>query len=76
MTDDDRELELDAREMARDRRRDRDHSANARALMRAGLAKGFKQILDAQARRAERAALADERTTTKPKSKDKDKRRP
>jgi hypothetical protein len=44
--------------------------------MRAGSPGGFKQILDAQARRAERAALADERTTAKPKSKDKDKRHP
>jgi hypothetical protein len=63
--------ELDPREAARDRRRDRDHEAHGRSLMRTGLAKGFKQILDAQARRAERAALAEER-----KPKPKDKRRP
>lgn len=74
--DSDREPELDAREMARDRRRDRDHSAHARGLMRAGLAKGFKQILDAQARRAERAAMADERSPSRSKAKDKDHRRP
>lgn len=42
---------LDAREVARARRRDRDLSAPARAGMRSGLAKGFKQILDARVKR-------------------------
>ena len=73
---DPREPELDPREAARDRRRDRDHIAHERALMRTGLAKGFKQILDAQARRAEQAQLADERPPVKPKPKSKDKRHP
>ncbi len=78
MTDDgdlEPDLDLDPREEARDRRRDRDHSAHERALMRTGLAKGFKQILDSQARRAEQAAMADERKTVKSKPKD-DRRRP
>jgi len=74
--DDDGDAELDAREAARDRRRDRDRTARARGLMRTGLAKGFKQILDVQTRRAERAALADERDRSKPKAKDKDRRHP
>lgn len=42
---------LDAREVARARRRDHDLSAPARAGMRSGLAKGFKQILDARVKR-------------------------
>lgn len=80
MTDDsepDAELDpdLDPREVARDRRRDRDHSAHERGLMRTGLAKGFKQILDAQAHRAERAARTDERHAARSKPKD-DRRRP
>ncbi|HEY8238792.1 MAG TPA: hypothetical protein VIF63_05095 [Candidatus Limnocylindrales bacterium] len=41
--------ELDAREAARVRRRDRDAAAAARDLMRPGMGKVFKQILDAQA---------------------------
>ena len=44
---------LDPRELARERRRDRDLSAPERAGMRTGLAKGFKQIMDVQAKRAE-----------------------
>jgi hypothetical protein len=54
--DDDREdardqaqRDLDAREAARIRRRDRDADAAARDLMRPGMGKVFKQILDAQA---------------------------
>jgi hypothetical protein len=38
-------------ETARDRRRDRDASAGTRKGMRTGLAKQFKQVLDAQAKR-------------------------
>ena len=72
MTDEPDEIELDPdvdpREAARDRRRDRDHAAHARALMRTGLAKGFKQILDAQAHRAERAARRDDRSLDTPRS--------
>lgn len=52
MADDARERgqdELDAREAARVRRRDRDAAAAARDLMRPGMGKVFKQILDKQA---------------------------
>jgi hypothetical protein len=45
--------ELDPREIARDRRRDHDAAAHRRALMRPGMGKVFKQILDRQAREAE-----------------------
>jgi hypothetical protein len=41
--------ELDPREAARDRRRDHDAEAARRALMRPGMGKVFKQILDRQA---------------------------
>lgn len=44
--DDDPEAELDPREAARDRRRDREAEAERRALMRPGMGKVFKQILD------------------------------
>lgn len=75
--DDALDPEVDPREAARDRRRDRDHSAHARALMRTGLSKGFKQILDSQAHRAERAARRDDRSpeAQRPKGKPKDERR-
>lgn len=52
MADDARERgqeDLDAREAARARRRDRDAAAAARDLMRPGMGKVFKQILDKQA---------------------------
>lgn len=53
MPDDREDLpELDPRERARARRRDRDLSAAERDLMRTGQAKVFKQVLDRQARRA------------------------
>jgi hypothetical protein len=57
--------ELRAAEAARDRRRDRDTAARARAGMRTGLAKQFKQVLDTQRRRAEEAErqLSEERDT-------------
>jgi hypothetical protein len=42
----------DAREAERNRRRDRAAGARHRHGMRSGLAKGFKQILDRQVRRA------------------------
>jgi hypothetical protein len=48
MSDDD----LDPREVARVRRRDRDASAAHTELMRPGMGKVFKQILDAQAKAA------------------------
>lgn len=50
MTDD-----LDPREAARARRRDRDALAAHRELMRPGMGKVFKQILDAQAKAADEA---------------------
>jgi hypothetical protein len=40
--------DVDPREAARIRRRDRDAEAEARDLMRPGMGKVFKQILDAQ----------------------------
>jgi hypothetical protein len=48
----DEDKELPAPEAARDRRRDRASGAKAREGMRTGLAKQFKQVLDAQLRRA------------------------
>jgi hypothetical protein len=48
--------ELNAREAARIRRRDRDANAAARDLMRPGMGKVFKQILDAQASAAKAPA--------------------
>jgi hypothetical protein len=45
-----RDDELDRREAARIRRRDQDAAAAARDLMRPGMGKVFKQILDKQAR--------------------------
>jgi hypothetical protein len=51
----DDERDLDAREAARARRRDRDANAAARDLMRPGMGKVFKQIQDAQRRAAEDA---------------------
>ena len=44
---------LDAREAARLKRRDHDADAQQRELMRPGMGKVFKQILDAQAKAAE-----------------------
>ncbi len=49
------EEELPDSERARDRRRDHDAEARARSGMRTGLAKQFKQVLDAQRKRAEEA---------------------
>jgi hypothetical protein len=47
--------EVSPAEAARERRRDRDAAARARAGMRTGLAKQFKQVLDAQTKRAQEA---------------------
>jgi len=44
--------EIDSREAARTRRRDRDAAAAERDLMRPGMGKVFKQILDRQGRSA------------------------
>jgi hypothetical protein len=46
--------ELPPSEAARDRRRDRDAEGRARAGMNTGLAKQFKQVLDAQVKRTEK----------------------
>ena len=48
----DEEQDVDPRETARNRRRDRDTDAEARDLMRPGMGKVFKQIRDAQAKAA------------------------
>ena len=48
--------DLDPREAARTKRRDRDADAPQRELMRPGMGKVFKQILDAQAKEASDAA--------------------
>ena len=53
--------ELDAREAARARRRDRDVDAAARDLMRPGMGKVFKQIQDAQAKAAKEPATERKR---------------
>jgi hypothetical protein len=45
--------DLDPREAERTRRRDREAAAAQRELMRPGMGKVFKQILDAQAKAAE-----------------------
>jgi hypothetical protein len=50
--------ELDPKERARIERRDRDAEAERRALLRPGMGKVFKQILDAQAREARKAGKA------------------
>ena len=50
--------EVDPKEVARIRRRDRDAEAEARALMRPGMGKVFKQILDTQAEAAQEAKAA------------------
>jgi hypothetical protein len=44
--------DIDPRENARARRRDKDADAKARDLMRPGMGKVFKQIQDAQAKAA------------------------
>jgi len=53
---DDAPDELLPTEAARARRRDHDAGAAARSGMRTGLAKQFKQVLDAQVKRATRSA--------------------
>lgn len=59
--------DLPPAEAARGKRRDRDADARARAGMRTGLAKQFKQVLDAQRKRAdetERPSAPDEGPST------------
>lgn len=55
---DDRSDELPPAEAARARRRDHDATAAGRSGMRTGLAKQFKQVLDAQAKRGRGARAA------------------
>jgi hypothetical protein len=55
--------DLNAREAARIRRRDRDANAAARDLMRPGMGKVFKQILDAQASPAKASAKGRRKKT-------------
>jgi hypothetical protein len=57
---DDRADELPPTEAARARRRDHDAAAAERAGMRTGLAKQFKQVLDAQVKRGRAAGQGDE----------------
>jgi hypothetical protein len=58
--------DLPPAEAARERRRDRDAEAHARAGMKSGLAKQFKQVLDSQVKRGKEAAreLSDEADRT------------
>ena len=55
---DDRSDELPPAEAARARRRDHDAAAAERSGMRTGLAKQFKQVLDAQVKRGRAAGAA------------------
>ncbi len=57
--------DLDPREAERLRRRDREAAAADRALMKPGMGKVFKQILDRQARAA-KEELASKRRGHKP----------
>ena len=57
--------DLEPREAARIHRRDRDAEAEARALMRPGMGKVFKQIQDAQ-RRAAAAIETPDASPTRP----------
>ena len=66
---DDHEDDLPPSEAARQRRRDRDAEAGARAGMKSGLAKQFKQVLDTQVKRAresERKATRDPERSERP----------
>ena len=66
--DDDEIEELDPREAQRTRRRDHDLDAEGRALLRPGMGKVFKQILDHQAKEADALAgrAAEAEATPKP----------
>ncbi len=57
---DDQSDDLPSAEAARARRRDRDATAAERSGMRTGLAKQFKQVLDAQVKRGRAAGEGDE----------------
>ena len=67
----DDDIELPPAEAARDRRRDHDLRAVEREGMRTGLAKQFKQVLDAQVKRSREAEddpSLDEEGSRAPKS--------
>lgn len=55
--------DLPPSEAARKRRRDRDMDSSARAGMKTGLAKQFKQVLDAQVKRAKAVSTKDDTRT-------------
>lgn len=55
---------IDAREAARAKRRDRDAAAEDRALLQPGMGKVFKQILDAQAKAASEPRKRKRKRTT------------
>ena len=56
-------------EAAREKRRDRDAEAHARAGMKTGLAKQFKQVLDAQVKRAKStSAKQDQKAPDQPRA--------
>ena len=61
--------ELPPAEAARERRRDRDAEARSRAGMRTGLAKQFKQVLDAQRKRAEEVGPRQKEPAPEPEAK-------
>jgi hypothetical protein len=62
----DDEAELDPREDARARRRDRDAAAASRDLMKPGMGKVFKQIQDAQAKAAQAPPPKKRKRSRKP----------
>lgn len=64
---DDQADELPPTEAARARRRDHDAAAAGRSGMRTGLAKQFKQVLDAQAKRGRAAGETDDDDSPSPK---------
>jgi len=68
--------ELDPKEAARARRRDRDAAAQTRALLRPGMGKVFKQILDAQARAAGEAKKSRRTSSGGPSTSARDPRDP
>lgn len=58
--------DLDPREAERARRRDREADAERRALLRPGMGKVFKQILDAQAKAVDEPPARRKRRRAKP----------
>jgi hypothetical protein len=66
---DDDTNDLPPSEAARERRRDRDMDSRARAGMKTGLAKQFKQVLDAQVKRAKStSAKQDHKAPDQPRA--------